>query len=123
MKYDFNYSILNKEDDEELEKVGRAFASQTRIAMLRLLNDEQMTVTEIGKQLGLANGTVLFHLKILEEAHLIHIRYMPGKKGFAQVATLEFGNVKIERTLARSDFSHYYQIAQFHYQNFGHFDD
>lgn len=84
------YAIMDPKDDAALEKIGKAFSSATRIAMMRALRHEQLTVTELGKALGLTNSTVLFHLKILEEAGLILVYYLPGKKGFAQTIALNF---------------------------------
>jgi len=50
----------------------KALASETRTAIIKLLQSRNHTLTELSKKLGLAAPTVKQHLGILESAELIH---------------------------------------------------
>lgn len=56
-----------------------------------------MTIAELAKSNKLTNSTVIFHLNILSDAKIINIRYMPSKKGMAQVAFLAFHDIIFTR--------------------------
>jgi DNA-binding transcriptional ArsR family regulator len=59
---------------DEIKMDRRTFeslASETRIAILKLLDKRQMTVTEISKQLDLAKSTVHEHLAKMLESELV----------------------------------------------------
>ncbi len=51
----------------------RALGEETRLRMLRLLLDRQMSVGEIADNLGVTQYNVSRHLKVLREAGLLEI--------------------------------------------------
>ena len=50
----------------------KALASETRTAIIKLLQDRNHTLTELSKKLGMAAPTIKQHLGILESAELVH---------------------------------------------------
>lgn len=59
----------------------RAVDSETRLSMLSLLSHNPMNVSELTSAMGLPHSTVNFNLKLLEEAGLLDVQYMPGTRG------------------------------------------
>ena len=84
------FSLLRREDREDIVRFGKAIESPIRLAILEQLSERQMTITELAKENRLSKSTVIFHLKILEEAGFIDMRQVPSKKGFALVAAYLF---------------------------------
>jgi predicted transcriptional regulator len=65
----------------EGEEVFRALASQTRLRILRLLNERERNVNEIAQELGLNLPTISKNVQALEQANLIVCEYMAGTQG------------------------------------------
>ncbi len=57
--------------EEQSLIVYKALASDVRLAIIRLLSKDKMTVTEIANNLKLSNTIVLMHLDKLYKANLI----------------------------------------------------
>jgi DNA-binding transcriptional ArsR family regulator len=51
----------------------RALGTQPRVAILQLLRLAARSISELGKELGMPKGTVGHHVKVLEDAGLIHV--------------------------------------------------
>ena len=56
----------------EFIKVMKALSDSNRVKIIKMLQHKTMCVCEIQEALGLAQSTASKHLKILEEAGLIH---------------------------------------------------
>jgi predicted transcriptional regulator len=68
-------------EGEQALSVMRAMASETRLSMLSLLSHSPMNVSELTAAMGLPHSTVNFNLKLLEDAGLLEVQYMPGTRG------------------------------------------
>ncbi len=97
MAQEINFSLLNPDNNENIERVCKALSSPVRLNFIRQIHEKPMTIAELAKANGLTNSTVIFHLNILSEANIISVRYLPSKKGMAQVAFLSFNNVVFTR--------------------------
>lgn len=49
----------------------KALVSDTRIAILKLLNKQMMTLQDISEEMKLAHTSILSHMKVLEKAKLV----------------------------------------------------
>lgn len=78
-------SLLNEQDFPKIERVAKALASPLRLNIIRQLHERPMTVIELAKTNNITNSTAIFHLNLLQEAGIIKVRYLPSKKGSAQV--------------------------------------
>lgn len=58
----------------------KAFGSDTRIQILKRLQERQMTASELSKILGKHVTTVTEHLEVLENKKLVHRIERPGRK-------------------------------------------
>lgn len=65
----------------EGEDLFRALASGTRLRILRLLNEREMNINELGQALEVNLPTVSKHVQALEAAGLIASEYMAGTQG------------------------------------------
>jgi len=62
----------------EIAKVCKSLSVDTRVRLLRLLEDQCLCVGALAKRLGVTPGAVSQHLRILREAGLI----FPEKRGY-----------------------------------------
>ncbi|MNW57343.1 HTH-type transcriptional regulator CmtR [compost metagenome] len=58
-----------------LLRLTRALSDETRLRILRLLSQKQMTFTEIVREIGLSKSTIHYHLIALRAAGLIIVHY------------------------------------------------
>ncbi|MGV8856953.1 ArsR/SmtB family transcription factor [Rhodoglobus sp.] len=49
----------------------RALSNAVRLDMLRLLRDREWTMVELATELGLRKGSISYHLRVLERAHIV----------------------------------------------------
>ncbi len=102
--------------EEQSLIVYKALASDVRLAIIRLLSKDKMTVTEIANNLKLSNTIVLIHLDKLYKANLISFE----KLGHNKVAQIKVDNINIHfPTNVYSELEHYeIEIPIGHYTNF-----
>ncbi len=80
----------------ELVKIGKAFASETRVAILNILMERPMNLSEIAAQLNLPISSVAMHINILDEAGLLLISCIPGIRGSQKICSIKVDSVHIE---------------------------
>jgi predicted transcriptional regulator len=71
---------------EEALKVADALTGTT-MRMLKLLWDEPLDVSTIGKKLGLSQAYISEQVKLLEGLKLLTVTYTPGKRGVRKVCS------------------------------------
>lgn len=91
----FEFSILEPNNEEKLASVCKALSHPLRIRMLYQLLKSPRSVNELSKLNGLTNSTVLFHLQILEKAALAVCKTKPNKKGKTLIFYINFNEIKI----------------------------
>ncbi len=64
-----------------LAEIGKALGSETRIAMIQLLQSKSLNVKEIADRLDIPVSTAASNIKILEDAGLIITNYQPVVRG------------------------------------------
>lgn len=57
-----------------MDAAARALAEPNRRAILRLVRDDEHTVTEIANEFDISRPAISQHLRILGEAGLVHVR-------------------------------------------------
>lgn len=73
--------MLSLDQEEKLVKIGKAFSSEVRIRILKLLCQYKLNINEIAEQLKIPTSSAAVHVKALEEAELIETKLMPGIRG------------------------------------------
>ncbi|TDQ36255.1 putative transcriptional regulator [Aureibacillus halotolerans] len=86
---------LSMEDKRKLRKVAHALASADRVDLLELLSTQSFNVIECAEKLSLPVSTTAAHVRILEEAELLHTESRPGKRGSMKVCTRQFNEIHI----------------------------
>ncbi|CAM3700103.1 helix-turn-helix domain-containing protein [Deinococcus frigens] len=76
--------------------VVHAINSETRLSMLSLLSHSPMNVSELTAAIGLPHSTVNFNLKLLEEAGLLEVQYMPGTRGRQKLISKRYEEILIK---------------------------
>ncbi len=71
---------------DEALKVADALTATT-MRMLKLLWDEPLDVSTIGKKLGLSQAYISEQVKMLEALKLLNVSYIPGKRGVRKVCS------------------------------------
>ena len=91
--------IIN--DDSAVVKIAKALASETRWAILKILQKEQKDVSGIAKELKQTEANISAQIKILEDAGLIKSHYEPGDHGVRKVCKSAVSRIIID--IASSD--------------------
>lgn len=89
------FKISDPTQIEQMQKVFRALASFERIKILNLIQNKPMTIKEIADIMSLPISSVTEHTKVLNEANIINIEYMPNKKGFIKLCSKSINTLKI----------------------------
>ena len=74
-------NLADENEDRKTVAICKALASEERIKILRLIQHNSKTLTQISKELFLSMSTVRFHVKLLQEAGMVELTYVPSKKG------------------------------------------
>ncbi len=83
-------------DGEAALPVLRALDSEVRLLMLSLLSHNVMNVSMLREALGLPHSTVVFNLKQLEEAGLLHVQYQPGTRGKQKLVAKRYDEITVK---------------------------
>jgi predicted transcriptional regulator len=81
--------------NEEVAKIAKALASQTRWEILRLLREKKMDVSRIAETLKQTEANVSAQVKILEKAGLLKSHYEPGEHGVRKVCEPAIEKIQI----------------------------
>ena len=71
--------------EEDVAKVAKALASETRWKILKLLKVEALDVSRIAEKVGQTEANISAQVKIMESANLIETYYEPGVHGVRKV--------------------------------------
>lgn len=63
--------LLSSKDKEKVSNLFKAISDSTRIDILSLLNDQELTVTEIVNKLKMSQSAISHQLKTLRDACLV----------------------------------------------------
>ncbi|THF86981.1 ArsR family transcriptional regulator [Deinococcus sp. KSM4-11] len=83
-------------EGEQALTVMRAMANETRMSILSQLSHAPMNVGELTAAMQLPHSTVNFNLKLLEEAGLLEIQYMPGTRGRQKLISKRYEEIHIK---------------------------
>jgi len=86
--------VLLVEGDEVLH-VTKALASETRQAMLGLLTDQVLNVSELAAAMNMPHSTVSFNINQLQAAGLVSVEIEPGTRGTQKLCAKRYDEVRI----------------------------
>ncbi len=95
--YEENHDSYTKNSDKQIEKVAKALTSETRRAILHLIqnSNEGMDVSNIASILNMTEANISAQIKKLQEAGLIYCDYCSGNHGVRKISKLKFDKVII----------------------------
>ena len=80
---------------EEMKKIARAFSSDVKIGILRLLGGRSLSVVELSERLKMPLSTVSTGIVHLEKAGLINCVWQKGIRGSMKLCSLKIDNIYI----------------------------
>jgi len=86
---------LTLEGNEQALRVFRALDSSTRLQILALLSRNSLGVGELAQALSLPLSTVNFNLKLLEEAGLLTVEFVPGTRRSQRLISRRFDSLRV----------------------------
>ena len=87
--------VVSTEENGAYEVIN-ALASRVRLQMLDLLKENKLNVNEIAKALDIPQSTAVVNIKTLEDAGLIDVEMVPGRKGSQKICSLPYDEVVIQ---------------------------
>ena len=69
------------ENIKEICEFGKAVSSPVRLEIIKLLYQDNYSISQIADALGLPQSSAAFHLKLLEAADLIRMQKQPDQSG------------------------------------------
>lgn len=79
---------------QEAEPVWKALSAPARLRIMEILYDqEDKNLNELANELGLTNSAVTMHISKLEEADLIEVQVVPGKRGNQKICRPKYSSL------------------------------
>ena len=89
------YMHLSIYDEERIDKIMAAMASKVRRDILRLVNRNSYSVTEIARMLGIPTSTAAFHINNLQAADLVHVQSKSAQPGSSKIISRKLDEINI----------------------------
>jgi predicted transcriptional regulator len=80
---------------EDVAKVAKALASETRLQLLKMLSKKTMDVSRIASALNQTEANISAQIKILEKFGLLKSHYEPGEHGVRKVCETAVNKINI----------------------------
>ena len=93
------YLSMHEENDEKIEKMMIALSARTRRDILRLVDEQSYSISDIAQKLSLPMSTAAFHVKHLQEADLIHVQERPASRGVTKIISRKIDEVVLKCTI------------------------
>lgn len=93
---------LEADGKDLLCRVGKALSSPTRIDIIRLLSANSYNIGEISEKLDIPASSAAMHVRVLEDAELIHTEVQPGERGSMKLCSRKSDYITI-RLIARPE--------------------
>lgn len=86
---------LSMNDPEHLATVAHALSTRGRLDIIKLLNEENMNIHQLAESLAIPMSTAASHVRVLEEAGLIHTELRRAKRGAMKMCSRNFDEMHI----------------------------
>lgn len=83
-------------DDERMIEVCRAIGSETRYTIIKMVANEELDVTSIAKKMDQTEANASAHIKQIQKAGLLDVKYEPGIRGVKKVVKYNFNKIVID---------------------------
>lgn len=89
------YMHLSIYDEERIDKIMAAMSSKVRRDILRLVNRNSYSVTEIARILDIPTSTAAFHVNHLQEADLVRVQSKSAQHGSSKIISRKLDEINI----------------------------
>ena len=89
------YMHLSIYDEDRLDKIMSAMSSKVRRDILRLVNRNSYSVSEIARILEIPTSTAAFHINHLQEAQLVHVQSRATHHGAMKIISRRLDEINI----------------------------
>ena len=89
------YMHLSIYDEDRIDKIMAAMSSKVRRDILRLVNRNSYSVTEIARILEIPTSTAAFHVKNLQAADLVHVQSKSAQHGASKIISRKLDEINI----------------------------
>ena len=89
------YMHLSIYDEERIDRIMAAMASKVRRDILRLVNRNSYSVTEIAKILNIPTSTAAFHINHLQAADLVHVQTKSASHGSSKIISRKLDEINM----------------------------
>lgn len=93
-----------------------AISSETRVKIIRMLNERKMNIKEIALELGNSSAIVTKHIQQLENVNIVKCESIPGKRGTQKICHLNLDHATLRfRTKVKNDnyYTHSIPVGQY----------
>ncbi len=87
---------LEINNDDAVQRIGRALSSGTRLKILKLLLQGEKDVTRVARHLGGTEANASAQIKILFDSGLLECRYEPGQHGLKKISKTKVNRIIID---------------------------
>ena len=87
---------LEINNDDAVQRIGRALSSGTRLRILKLLLQGEKDVTRVARHLGGTEANASAQIKILFDSGLLECRYEPGQHGLKKISKTKVNRIIID---------------------------
>lgn len=94
---------MNLDDTQHLALVAKALSAEVRIEILKLLCQGNLNVNEIAEKLSIPASTAATHVKLLEEAGIIHTSLQRGIRGSMKLCTKVLAELEVKLSTAETE--------------------
>ncbi|QKQ99984.1 winged helix-turn-helix transcriptional regulator [Metallosphaera tengchongensis] len=82
-------------DVEDIIKISEALSSMTRVNILKLIANEEKSITELSEELHMTKGNVSSQVALLVSSGLVEVRYTEGNKGLKKLIRSKYSKIVI----------------------------
>jgi len=83
---------------EEVERIAKGLASDSRLEILNVLGERTRSVNEIAELLHMPGSTATLHINVLERSGLIDTQLVPARRGLQKICSRRYDRVVIDMT-------------------------
>ena len=88
-------NIMELKDEEQIIEVFKALASESRMKIIEVLQNEDMNLNQISEFIDMPASSVTVNIKKLEKSGLIETEYKPGIHGSQKICSLNYDKILI----------------------------
>jgi predicted transcriptional regulator len=88
--------IDGRDPSERVVQVLKALGNETRLAILQVIGDRIVPLSEVARELNLPASTAAMHTLVLESAGLVHSEMRPASRGLQKVCARTYDELVID---------------------------